>query len=576
AEDRILETYINNLSEGAPNAIYGHLQDAGFLYVARMLGGTKLDPTLISALVERWRPETHTFHLPWGECTITLEDVSLQLGLPVDGEVVTGPVLSADWSATCEQLLGKVPNKFKGSRIEMKWLEDNFKTIEASASDVEKEQFARAFILKLIGGLLMPDKSRNLVHLRWLLLLTNLKEAGQLSWGSAVLATLYREMCRATQPEKAKIGGCMLLLQSWAWYRLPFLRPRVDLPYEFPLVIWWNNPARHSGIPTELEDIRLALDQQTEEEFVWMPYANPRIQECIPVEFLANRNIWQVKVPLIVFATVEMHESNRVMRQFGCMQRIPSSPQKLDDLHNIDLRGRLEEDWSSFHQKYIEIWQRRYDYLPTREPFLTLELATSPDYMDWFRHNGKPYLLSALERSRQRHRRRQRRGPINPRSGEHVAGRSTSTPASHGEPIVLQPPGAYFVQPPPTIPYYVSMLPATSMYPVPLTTLTFYPESAYATPYNYPLMVPQTPPTTFFYLGGSSLQPPTHIKGDVRCATRTQTQSSTKEGDEVGDQHGRAREDEDEDDEESPTQTVRQNPRRARHLPNCDTHSGHQ
>ncbi|KAH1120744.1 hypothetical protein J1N35_003904 [Gossypium stocksii] len=412
AEDRILETYINNLSEGAPDAIYGHLQDAGFLYVARMLGGTKLDPTLISALVERWRPEAHTFHLPCGECTITLEDVSLQLGLPVDGEVVMGPVLSADWSATCEQLLGKVPNKFKGSRIEMRWLEDNFKTIEASASDVEKEQFVRAFILKLIGGLLMPDKSRNLVHLRWLLLLANLKEAGRLSWGSAVLATLYREMCRATQPEKAKIGGCMLLLQSWAWYRLPFLRPQVDLPYEFPLVIWWNNPARHSGIPTELEDIRLALDQQTEEEFVWMPYANPRIQECIPVEFLANRNIWYVKVPLIVFATVEIHESNRVMRQFGCMQRIPSSPQKLDDLHNIDLRGRLEEDWSTFHQKYIDIWQRRYDYLPTREPFLTPELATSPDYMDWFRHNGKPYLLSALERSRQRRRRRQRQGPI--------------------------------------------------------------------------------------------------------------------------------------------------------------------
>ncbi|MBA0750227.1 hypothetical protein Gogos_001645 [Gossypium gossypioides] len=60
----------------------------------------------------------------------------------------------------------------------MKWLEDNFQTIEASASDVEKEQFARAFILRLIGGLLMLDKSRNLVHLRWLLLLADLKELG--------------------------------------------------------------------------------------------------------------------------------------------------------------------------------------------------------------------------------------------------------------------------------------------------------------------------------------------------------------------------------------------------------------
>ncbi|MBA0645769.1 hypothetical protein Goklo_013825 [Gossypium klotzschianum] len=58
-----------------------------------MLGGCKLDPTLINALVERWRPETHTFHLPCSECTITLENMALQMGLPMDGGVVTGLVI---------------------------------------------------------------------------------------------------------------------------------------------------------------------------------------------------------------------------------------------------------------------------------------------------------------------------------------------------------------------------------------------------------------------------------------------------------------------------------------------------
>ncbi|KAH1063876.1 hypothetical protein J1N35_028863, partial [Gossypium stocksii] len=57
--------------------ISGYFQDVGFLYASRMLGGCKLDPTLISALVESWRPETHTFHLPCGECIITLKDVAL-------------------------------------------------------------------------------------------------------------------------------------------------------------------------------------------------------------------------------------------------------------------------------------------------------------------------------------------------------------------------------------------------------------------------------------------------------------------------------------------------------------------
>ncbi|MBA0673156.1 hypothetical protein Goklo_025113, partial [Gossypium klotzschianum] len=74
-------------------------------------------------------------------------------------DVITRPIVNADWSATCEQLLGKVPNKFRGSRIEMRWLEDNFEIIEVSVSDVENEQFACAFILRLIGGLLMSDKS---------------------------------------------------------------------------------------------------------------------------------------------------------------------------------------------------------------------------------------------------------------------------------------------------------------------------------------------------------------------------------------------------------------------------------
>ncbi|MBA0618514.1 hypothetical protein Godav_027845, partial [Gossypium davidsonii] len=40
---------------------------------------------LFSSFIERWRPETRTFHLPCRECIITLEDVQLQLGLPVDG-----------------------------------------------------------------------------------------------------------------------------------------------------------------------------------------------------------------------------------------------------------------------------------------------------------------------------------------------------------------------------------------------------------------------------------------------------------------------------------------------------------
>ncbi|MBA0726363.1 hypothetical protein Golax_002196, partial [Gossypium laxum] len=41
-------------------------------------------------------------------------------------------------------------------------------------------------------------------------------------------------MCRTTKPNKAKIGGCLSLIQSWARFRFLFLRHRVNHPYTFP------------------------------------------------------------------------------------------------------------------------------------------------------------------------------------------------------------------------------------------------------------------------------------------------------------------------------------------------------
>ncbi|XP_016679204.1 protein MAIN-LIKE 2-like [Gossypium hirsutum] len=116
----------------------------------------------------------------------------------------------------CEALLGKVPNKFQGGWIDMKWLETNFKDLSLNVPNNCKEQYTRAFILRLIGDILMSDKTRNMVDIMWLLHLADFKECGRLSWESTVLAILYRELYRVTKLDKMSIGGCLLLLQSWA------------------------------------------------------------------------------------------------------------------------------------------------------------------------------------------------------------------------------------------------------------------------------------------------------------------------------------------------------------------------
>ncbi|MBA0878116.1 hypothetical protein Goshw_014432, partial [Gossypium schwendimanii] len=65
--------------------------------------------------------------------------------------------------------------------------------------------------------------------------------------------------------------------------------------------------------------ILLLLDQRSKEKTL---YKDPTIRAVIPDEFFQNLNIWHVKVLLVNYATVEMHQTDRVLRQFGFRQPI--------------------------------------------------------------------------------------------------------------------------------------------------------------------------------------------------------------------------------------------------------------
>ncbi|KAL4329756.1 hypothetical protein AHAS_Ahas13G0331900 [Arachis hypogaea] len=69
--------------------VENYLRSTGFYLVSR-IGFIKGFYLLLAALVERWRPETHTFVLQVGEVTVTLEDVAHIFGLSIDGETMSG------------------------------------------------------------------------------------------------------------------------------------------------------------------------------------------------------------------------------------------------------------------------------------------------------------------------------------------------------------------------------------------------------------------------------------------------------------------------------------------------------
>lgn len=64
-----------------------HIETLGLLPFIQLVRRSTpyINAAAITALVDRWRPETHTFHLPTGEMTPTLQDVSMILGLPIGG-----------------------------------------------------------------------------------------------------------------------------------------------------------------------------------------------------------------------------------------------------------------------------------------------------------------------------------------------------------------------------------------------------------------------------------------------------------------------------------------------------------
>ncbi|KAL4289348.1 hypothetical protein AHAS_Ahas19G0377200 [Arachis hypogaea] len=189
---RILRTR-QNLMTRPPEQIRPYLRRAEFEYVAYMVE-FEHDWSLASALIERWRPESHTFNLPCGEMTITLHDVAYQLGLRIDVDPVSGCICGWEQhhqgptiEKLCEQILGVVPDP-EDRQSQTKWTVKLTWFHNTDATEERLMWYTRGNIMQLIGSILFPDASDFRAHIRWLPLLEDLDTCSQMSWGSAVLA----------------------------------------------------------------------------------------------------------------------------------------------------------------------------------------------------------------------------------------------------------------------------------------------------------------------------------------------------------------------------------------------------
>ncbi|KAM3378222.1 hypothetical protein P3S68_010635 [Capsicum galapagoense] len=151
------------------------------------------DVELISALVERWRPETHTFYLRIGEATITLQDIKIMFGMVVDGSpiILEDSIdlgIAARRQMMCD-LTGWEPplDCFCGIRIILvsklaayvKELDD----INDDTSEIEVQRRVRLYLLWLCGGTLFSDKFNSKISLDYLIEMQDLNAMSTKAWG---------------------------------------------------------------------------------------------------------------------------------------------------------------------------------------------------------------------------------------------------------------------------------------------------------------------------------------------------------------------------------------------------------
>ncbi|TVU26210.1 hypothetical protein EJB05_28747, partial [Eragrostis curvula] len=303
------------------------------------------------------------------------------------GEPATGRCDSAGWRARVAEFLGEEPplpeagKRGRSAGVPLSWLRARFGTCPVGADDATVTYHARAWVMHMFGTVLFPDGTGDAASWMYLPCLLDWDAAGQFSWGSAVLAFLYRQLCEACRRTKPRssLGGCVYLLQLWMWSRLPVGRPRVrapqpwtpeGVPEQLPTAayVWENVGAPYAETERAYVEFSNELDPLTPSCVNWWPYSGDdvaAVENGLGLNPLCRRDaaLWTMRCPLICFYAVEYHLPIRVMRQFGRQQPFPPDTVSTSiELHKFDRsKQKKVTDFAHHHRAYLDEWRRFED-----------------------------------------------------------------------------------------------------------------------------------------------------------------------------------------------------------------------
>ncbi|XP_021742236.1 protein MAINTENANCE OF MERISTEMS-like [Chenopodium quinoa] len=364
----------------------GHLPSCMFKHI---------DMPLISAFVERWQPDTNSFHLPFGEMTIMLHDVWQILHIPVDGCLNTSQSSSKDLIHDMSELLGRTPDELVVPPTPH-WSDDGV-SIESILAlcrdgtlvgDIDTKFTSWMFLM--LGSSLFVDKNESRIRPSSILEVNYDCDLGKIpkyAWGAATLAFLYRQLGVASRGACDGIAGCLTLLQAWIYEYFPCFRPhqkRLTCGPNDPRSLMWSTKMEDNS-EARLRSIRTHLDYLTALEVNWLPYG-PNPASIVPRTLFLGWLRYQ--------DIIEPYMPERVLRQLGYKQVIPSSisrPEKAyrpedSKLYNVEFPVMATEStWQIFprgSKLILSEFQRNSN--PS---------ACSPEYDDWFFDVSHRYLV---------------------------------------------------------------------------------------------------------------------------------------------------------------------------------------
>ncbi|GFZ10742.1 hypothetical protein Acr_22g0001400 [Actinidia rufa] len=192
----------------------------------------------------------------------------------------------------CMQAFGVIPpaEEIDSGRLRMSWLRHTFDILPEHADDVSVQRHARAYILRLIGGLLLTGYSQTLVRVAIPPLFTRPGRCrgifGHASDSRVCARIAWNDHTAGQQP--LLIGGV-----------------------HFPGGPWgarWRSRFRTTTTSTHVVRVyRDQLDRLRPDEFTWRPY--DAIMHELPDYCRVGSDIWVSRSPLVCFEVVEWHST---------------------------------------------------------------------------------------------------------------------------------------------------------------------------------------------------------------------------------------------------------------------------